>query len=948
MNSTLYICNICETKPDQLSHHKLHLKTQKHTDKKEIFKLKLNNLSNNELIDNYNSNNIEEIINNYETNIKKLKNEFNYDYINNLKREMGDYTVSNKDGLKNKIHEIHNLIRNSGIGYGMTALKVFNIFYALKKIEDNNLFDKLNLTKKECKFSYLLKMAKNHKDEKLAGKIYGDVLNELAKNPLTSRLLFYEIPGHIKSFYFSLLIKEINEITKIENECNVLLSGKIYEYFIGRDQNAISELGAYFTDRHITTYIYDKLKIPLNENNTIKTMCDMFGGSGGFTTGYIDYLNKNYKDKINWKHEINKIYHFDMNNDVLKAAGLEFLCMTNEIPDMKDNIAYKNSFNDHLYDKYFDLIITNPPYGGDKTNKSEGQIKMEKVKKYIKTLLMSDEYDEEEKNEFKKQYKKIEEIEKSEKTKIEEQKITLKTVSKRIRKYANDNKLKGNDKEACSLILLMEALADNGICAGVLKEGVFFNRSYSNLRKHLVNNFNVKKVISVPQDQFENTSTKTSIVIFENTEEKTKEIEFYEMIVEKYEKDKFEIIDGKVKLVENEGDIKVVKDKLITKITVEEFNNNELYSLNGKDYNKKVIKCGKDYELIKLSDICEINKNDKIKNINYNYVEIKDVNSNRITNYKILKKEKLPSNAKNLGKLNDILIACVRPKKEKMTLLDNSIENLEKYIFTSALIKLSFKNNHYYYYGILNILVNDFEKNICNGSSYPRFKANDLNKLLIPIPKTQEKINEWDEKISKQYNRINTKEKRVIELEKDIKEKINNIIDNEDCEEFDLNKYADIKSGKMLTKNNTISGNYNVYGGGESSIKHNCYNYEGYKIIISRVGNTIIKIINEKFYLTDNGFTLIFKNNSYEKYIMHYIYFNKELIENMKNGSNQKVITKTQLNSFKIPIPTNKELLNELEPLFKEVEELNENIEKTKIKYKKLIEELGDEAIIKD
>ena len=928
MNSTLYICNICETKPDQLSHHKLHLKTQKHTDKKEIFKLKLNNLSNDELIDNYNSNNIDEIMDNYETDIKKLKNEFNYDYINNLKIEMGDYIVSNKDGLKNKIHEIHNLIRNSGIGYGMTALKVFNIFYALKKIEDNNLFDKLNLTKKECKFSYLLKMANNHKDEKLAGKIYGDVLNELAENPLTSRLLFYEIPGHIKSFYFSLLIKEINEITKIENECNVLLSGKIYEYFIGRDQNAISELGAYFTDRHITTYIYDKLKIPLNKDNSIKNMCDMFGGSGGFTTGYIDYLNKNYKDKINWKNEINKIYHFDMNNDVLKAAGLEFLCMTNEIPDMKDNIAYKNSFNDHLYDKYFDLIITNPPYGGDKTNKSEGQLKMEKVKKYIKTLLMSDEFNEEQKNKFKEQYKKLEDIEKSEKVKIEEQKITLKTVSMRIRKYANEHKLKGNDKEACSLILLMEALADNGICAGVLKEGVFFNRSYSDIRKHLVNNFNVKKVISVPQDQFENTSTKTSIVIFENTEEKTKEIEFYEMIVEKYEKNKFEIIDGKVKLVENEGDIKVVNDKLITKITIEEFNNNELYSLNGKDYNKKIIKCGKDYELIKLSDICEF----------------------------LPKSKRKASYGKDEGKYNfysssDKIKKCdVADYNEECLIIgDGGIANIQmdnNFSCSDHNFIIKTKYNTYIYnllLGNINILSDGF-----TGSVLKNLSKKYLLNLKLPIPKTQEKINEWDEKISKQYNRINTKEKRVIELEKDIKEKINNIIDNEDCEEFDLNKYADIKSGKMLTKNNTISGNYNVYGGGESSIKHNCYNYEGYKIIISRVGNTIIKIINEKFYLTDNGFTLIFKNNSYEKYIMHYIYFNKELIENMKNGSNQKVITKTQLNSFKIPIPTNKELLNELEPLFKEVEELNENIEKTKIKYKKLIEELGDEAIIKD
>jgi len=256
------------------------------------------------------------------------------------------------------------------------------------------------------------------------------------------------------------------------------------------------------------------------------------------------------------------------------------------------------------------------------------------------------------------------------------------------------------------------------------------------------------------------------------------------------------------------------------------------------------------------------------------------------------------------------------------------------------------KYNTYIYnllIGNINLLSDGF-----TGSVLKNLSKKYLLNLKLPIPKTQEKINEWEEKISKQYNRINTKEKRVVELEKDIKEKINNIIDNEDYEEIDLTKYADIKSGKMLTKNNVIEGNYNVYGGGETSIKHNCYNYEGYKIIISRVGNTIIKIINEKFYLTDNGFTLIFKNKFYEKYIMYYIYCNKEIIENMKNGSNQKVITKTQLNSFKIPIPTNKELLNELEPLFKEVEELNENIENTKIKYKKLIDELSNEAIIKD
>ena len=37
----------------------------------------------------------------------------------------------------------------------MNALKVFNIFYGLEKIEDNNLFEKLELNE-EIKFSKLL------------------------------------------------------------------------------------------------------------------------------------------------------------------------------------------------------------------------------------------------------------------------------------------------------------------------------------------------------------------------------------------------------------------------------------------------------------------------------------------------------------------------------------------------------------------------------------------------------------------------------------------------------------------------------------------------------------------------------------------------------------------------------------------------------------------------
>ena len=295
-------------------------------------------------------------------------------------------SITNKDALKDKIHEIHNFLRNNGAGYGMNALKVFNIIYGLKKIEENNLFDKVNLIKPDCEFSYLLQLANENKDEKLAELIFGNVLTFISKSNIRD-LLFYEIPQNIKGNVFVYLIKEINKITIIEKSCNVLLSGKIYEYFIGRDESAISELGAYFTDRHIVDYIYNKLQPTLCDNGTLGTMIDMFGGSGGFTTGYINYMKNNYD--IKWKNEIDKVFHYDMNEDVIKSAALEFFCLTGVLPNMK-HLQYKNSFTDEFAcvtdgrtRQTYKYVITNPPYGGDKNKLSEKHIINEKKLKNI-------------------------------------------------------------------------------------------------------------------------------------------------------------------------------------------------------------------------------------------------------------------------------------------------------------------------------------------------------------------------------------------------------------------------------------------------------------------------------------------------------------------------------------------------------------------------------------
>ena len=49
-------------------------------------------------------------------------------------------SINTKEQLRDYIHSIHDYIRNSGAGYGMNALKIFNVFYTLKLLE-NKMID---------------------------------------------------------------------------------------------------------------------------------------------------------------------------------------------------------------------------------------------------------------------------------------------------------------------------------------------------------------------------------------------------------------------------------------------------------------------------------------------------------------------------------------------------------------------------------------------------------------------------------------------------------------------------------------------------------------------------------------------------------------------------------------------------------------------------------------
>ncbi len=833
--------------------------------------------------------------------------------------------ISNKEALKSKIHEIHNYLRNNGAGYGMNALKVFNIIYGLKKIEENGLLEKVNLKKPDCEFSYLLKLANENEDEKIAELIFINVLNSICKSNI-KELLFYEIPRNIKGSVLTFLIKEINKITIIEKTCNVLLSGKIYEYFIGRDESAISELGAYFTDRHIVEYILNKLNPSINIDKSIPTMIDMFGGSGGFTTEYINFLNKKYQQAINWNTEINKISHFDMNEDVIKSAGLELFCLTNTLPNM-NNLKYKNSFTDEFNDMKYKYVLTNPPYGGDKNNKSEAQIKREKIKEYIKNEL-SNNNNKELIKKRQQQLKIIEIQENQEKKENDKKKVSVSNCSARIQKFAKINKLKGNDKESCSLMLLMDILDIGGTAIGVLKEGIFFNKVYKDLRKCLIEKYNVREIISISQDQFENTTTKTSIIIFDNSIEKTKEVKFSELIIEKYKEDKFIEINNDIIIIENKDDIINVNDKIITIVTKNQILENEICSLNGKDYNKKELTIGNDYELVKLGSICEFLQKSKRKASfgnttgQYNFYTSSD---------KIQKCDINDYNEECLI-IGSGGVANIKIDKEFSCSADNLL--------------ITSKNNKYIYYllkGNMNLLSIGF-----TGSTLKHLSKKYLENLQIPIPKSQDKILEWINKISTPCNEKNEKQNKTKELENFVQNRIKEIEENEDCEEVKLENLINIKSGEYILKSKMIAGIYPVYGGGNISNYINIYNREN-ELIINKDGVSLdcVKFESKKFFLNHHGWTLVYKIIDYKKYINYYLINNQIQIYKLANGSAQKGINKEKFLKIKISIPKNKQLIQDLEPIFQQIETLQNEIKIAEELYNKLIQELSGEAMPK-
>ena len=184
-------------------------------------------------------------------------------------------------------------------------------------------------------------------------------------------------------------------------------------------------------------------------------------------------------------------------------------------------------------------------------------------------------------------------------------------------------------------------------------------------------------------------------------------------------------------------------------------------------------------------------------------------------------------------------------------------------------------------------------------------------------------------------------------MEKIIQERIQSICDNEQCEEVELGSVCEIKSGNHTTKKSDFKkGPYLVIGGGISPIcTHNEYNCDENTILCASHGTVgLISMYPIKTFLT-MCFGLIVENNDNKMYIYNYLKFINNKIINLGNGSTLKCMSKSQLSKIKIKLPKNKKLIDDLNPMFQEIEEHQQAVKDADELYKKYIQELSNEAM---
>lgn len=308
------------------------------------------------------------------------------------------------------------------------------------------------------------------------------------------------------------ILEILNKIDFEKINIHMDILGFIYEIHLKSGSADPRDLGQFFTNRQVCDYMIKLCDPKCITKGVPETMCDPTMGTGGFLSSYMKY----FKDKVDWNKQQLRISGFEIENKVASFARMSMFMESDGI--CFDKLIHADSLKNGIGSGLYDINLGNMPFG-------------------IKNLKYTD-----------------------------------------CNSDIKSLKINGTKSEPLFLQMMMLSLKDNGRCAVVVPNGMIENVSncHCKTRKHLLENFNLKRVIRMNGKMFIGTDFRTSILFFEK-KGKTKNIEFWDIDPE-------------------------INETFIKKVSIDNINKN--YSLSISDYiEPEKVHYNSNIKIVKLKDV---------------------------------------------------------------------------------------------------------------------------------------------------------------------------------------------------------------------------------------------------------------------------------------------------------------------------------------------------------
>jgi type I restriction-modification system DNA methylase subunit len=846
-----YCCKICQTQPDQISHHKSHLETQKHKDKKELFELKIKLMKESEIQDTYGMTDIDAIVRKFETHIEHIQESTKAEIMATplVKKQVQNKVVwaleqnvdtneqynSIKTKLQSTIKQCHDILYSSCSVVGIKAqndimrilcLVLLKHYFVTHAHEFEQLCQKTK-SKGHITDTQYNKCVAYCKDITLLAK-HDNPLNEW--KILVTKFLVHVLP----SIYFeedskfncgdeNTIVKIIDILSKLDITSEFIDAfstscGDIHEAFrsYGGGKGA-KELGQFFTPRQLIHLIFYGLGLKEIVNEfTNPTVYDPCMGTAGFLTRLLKLAD------ISPEH----VYGCETEVDTIKFGECSLMLATKSI---NTNVIKCDSLcqNPFLLDKKFQVIVTNPPFG----TKMEYKALQEKFEKAFPNSHV---------------------------------------------KFSDIYPLKVNNGACLFVQHCVYMLEEGGLCAIVLPDGVLFDGNAKwakTFRKWLCESVNVRTILKVPSGTFDHAGVKTNVVVF-TKDGPTNDIQYLQTNKEcTYVETLFTVSMVELKSTQYMLDVgEYIEDKL---------NNDYIVPM------------------MELGEVCQIDYGTRIVKQNCLEGEFPVFGSGS---------ESFTTNQYNREGFNVVVgrfalsPECVRLMNSKLFLNDSGMTLTPKN-----------KSIHHRFVGYYWLFNQDRIFKIAKGQGQKNMNMDKFKQLKMPIPSLEVQHNIMQE-LSDIEQSINTIQKRLEQLKREKEQfrrfgmqiKINTLLKG--CVEKKLCEVCEFENGKRIVKDKVERGDVPVYGGGDISFTTNIFNRQGRSCKISRDGmspHNCVMLIDGKFFCNSQGMTINSATQTLlDSFLWLYLYFNMDKVYACGKGLAQKTLNIQRFRDLALPVPS--------------------------------------------